>query len=409
MPRAVARAVPWGQELGVAGVCLYVVGVALPFDWNLPLVLLASSGLVGTLGAVRRPSRFESSRLHLLVLAFVAAVGLSTLASGDMGRSLRLSAPLLPGILLFLLCAQQGRTRRHLQLLYLSMSVASAWLSASVIWAALRSSVTDPVTWVGTLNSPLLIVPNDIAWASVVAPLSLVVLLRDPRSLAAGLAAIALLGGVSAVVLLQSRVAALTLLVCMLGFGLVLRHRLVLPLVAVGFSVALLVDALMGFPLVSKFVDLRHWDGTGRLPVWVAAWSMFLDAPVLGHGPHTFGLYYRPYLEGLTFPQWVSVDPRLMPWPHNVYLEVLAEQGLVGFVLFGALLVCGASTAWRALRQDDQGSGTRLYAGGALAALVGLALAGLLELSLLRQWVVILLFVVLGVIARLSSGRVLED
>ena len=62
----------------------------------------------------------------------------------------------------------------------------------------------------------------------------------------------------------------------------------------------------------------------------MTALSMFVDAPILGHGPHTFGLFYLDYLHRLEIPAWISVDPRPLSWAHNVYLQVLAEQGIVG-------------------------------------------------------------------------------
>ena len=84
----------------------------------------------------------------------------------------------------------------------------------------------------------------------------------------------------------------------------------------------------------------------------------------------------------------------------------VATQGfptiVVGLTALGGLLGCGLSAAWRLRHAVTRER--RLFGAGALAALVGLCLAGVVELSLLRLWVVITLFTLLGVIAHLSSS-----
>jgi O-antigen ligase len=134
--------------------------------------------------------------------------------------------------------------------------------------------------------------------------------------------------------------------------------------------------------LVVKVV--RAW-GTmaGRTTLWSTAWTLFLDAPVLGHGPHTFGVFHK------------------IPWVHNLYLEVLTEQGIIGLMALGVLLVYGFTVAWKLQRAAS--SDTVLFGAGAFAGLVGFCSAAVVELSFVREWVVIILFVLLGVIARLSS------
>ena len=165
----------------------------------------------------------------------------------------------------------------------------------------------------------------------------------------------------------------------------------------------LIVDALLGFPLLAKFDGF--WDS--RIRMWLATWSMFLDAPFTGHGAHTFVLLYKPYLNDLNLPSWVPVDPHAtVPWPHNLYLEVLAEQGIVGLVVLVFLLACGLAIAWKLRRAPL--SEDRILGAGASAALVSFCFSAIFELSFNRQWVVIILFALLGVLAHLSilaTGR----
>jgi O-antigen ligase len=169
-----------------------------------------------------------------------------------------------------------------------------------------------------------------------------------------------------------------------------------------GLSVAvisLLIDSFTGFPLIERFI--HHWDGTGRIPLWISAWKMFLDAPLLGHGPHTFVQLYQGYLQNVRLPSWLFVDSRNVPWPHNLYLEVLAEQGIFGFLAFLFLLIKGLFAALnvRTLALHE----VRILGYGILASLSGFCFASFIELTFLRQWVTLVLFTNLGVIAHLSS------
>jgi O-antigen ligase len=118
---------------------------------------------------------------------------------------------------------------------------------------------------------------------------------------------------------------------------------------------------------------------------WSTAWKMFLEAPLLGHGPHTFGLFHKT------------------PWAHNLYLEVLAEQGIVGLGAFIGLMVGGMRMAWRVYCTAV--GEMRLIGAGVLAALIGFCCASLFELSLVRQWVVAALFILIGMVAQLSISQ----
>ena len=94
----------WSSECGVIGACLYIAGFVLPLQWDIPLLVLALwdipllvLALMSTLTIITssRNGSPSWSPLTISVLVFLATVGLSTLVSLDVSRSVRLSVSLL--------------------------------------------------------------------------------------------------------------------------------------------------------------------------------------------------------------------------------------------------------------------------------------------------------------------------
>ncbi|MGB3681958.1 MAG: O-antigen ligase family protein [Rubrobacteraceae bacterium] len=80
-------------------------------------------------------------------------------------------------------------------------------------------------------------------------------------------------------------------------------------------------------------------SGTGRYTLWEVAWEDFVSDPVLGVGTYNYeATYYQNRDEIAGYSRW----------PHILPLEVLAERGVIGGVLFfGFLGVCLAAGLWR--------------------------------------------------------------
>ncbi|HKP54320.1 MAG TPA: O-antigen ligase family protein [Chloroflexia bacterium] len=112
----------------------------------------------------------------------------------------------------------------------------------------------------------------------------------------------------------------------------------------------------------------------GRAGATYAAVEMFLDHPILGVGRENYPIYQLEYLAGTSFAKL----PHGIP-PHNFYLEVAAEHGLLGIVVVGGLLFM----TWRALfeaRRRFRDAGDKTHA--ELAAWLSIGLLGYLVSSL---------------------------
>jgi O-antigen ligase len=383
------------STLALAAVCLYTTLLALPLKSGIPLVVPT---LLSLFAVITRPqvSKAGWSPLALLMMTFLVLTAISTMLSVDIGRSVRFSKPLLPAVLLFFLVAEYFDGPRDIHLLYRMLSVVGLMLASTVLWEAWHTIDAQHIRrFIVSLRIPLLVVPNDVTFLAMIVPLSLVLVYREPRTMWGILAVLSLVLSVCAICVLKSRTAALVTVISLLCVTMLTqtKRRLLCGLIGILLLVlaGLLLNSLL-FPesqLVAKVV--HEWGGKsgrtidGRTPVWAVAWSLFTNAPVLGHGAHTFGVFHPD-------PQWV----------HNLYLEALAEQGLLGFMTLGCLLAAGLSVAWKLRRVASRD--VHLFGAAAFASLVGFCSAAVVELSFIRLWVVITLFVLLGVIARLSSS-----
>jgi len=387
-------------EFGLIGACIYIAGFATPFKFkfDIPLFALALISILAAVSSFRNKS-MTTLPLALSVFTFLISTGVSILVSEDISRSIRLSTSLLPAVLLYFLVAGHFGGIKDTRRLYLTFSVVVIALASGLLWAFFSNRDMGPFGWISNMGSPILIVKNDVTFLAVVSPLSLALLYHKSRSIYRVIAAISLLLCIAVIGIFQSRVAVLTLVASITCFFMLIRPKIGFACGSVILIMLLLVDGFMGFPLIERFI--HHWDGTGRIPLWLSAWKMFLDAPLLGHGPHTFILFYNSYLNNLSLPSWLFVDLRVVPWAHNLYLEILAEHGIVGFIALSVLLFSGLLAAWKL--RNASFSEARILGYGAFAALFGFCLASAAELTFLRQWVVIMMFTLIGVIAQLLS------
>lgn len=139
-----------------------------------------------------------------------------------------------------------------------------------------------------------------------------------------------------------------------------LARRYAIPLLV---ALAALV-AVAVFALLRLSADPGHSTGDIlRFDLWRGAGEIIRDHPILGVGPGEFGHVYRAYREP-DFP-----DNRFST-AHNLYLNTLAETGIVGGLVGLALGLVLLRTWWRRWNEvDSPAQQARLS--GAFAALVG--------------------------------------
>jgi O-antigen ligase len=176
--------------------------------------------------------------------------------------------------------------------------------------------------------------------------------------------------------------------------------------------------ALLGFTIaaaigLSAFAPPSYWEevksirtagnkgdtGETRLYFWGIGWRMFLDHPILGVGTYNYGIrapeYQDPYRVAWRSHTWGRVA-------HSLYFTLLPELGLVGTVLFGAILVW-CLRVWRRLRRLGRGAPDDPYLRtGALAA-SGLA-AGVVGTLVTGAFLSVLYYPVLWILVALLAA-----
>jgi len=128
-------------------------------------------------------------------------------------------------------------------------------------------------------------------------------------------------------------------------------------------------------------------SGTDRWDLWGAGWEVFLQSPLLGVGPGNFGAYAAENFRAGQASGFYADPAHLYGRSlHNVYVQVLAEQGLIGVVIFlwllvdfvrrnRALRVHATLDAWD--EATNKRSDLRFISFGLEAALIGYLASGL--------------------------------
>jgi len=97
--------------------------------------------------------------------------------------------------------------------------------------------------------------------------------------------------------------------------------------------------------------SLKEPQGTValRLVLWSAAWKAFLTSPIIGIGIGNFRLVYQIIPEVAITELWKRVANMSA---HNVFLQYLAETGIIGASALVALAWKGLSTSLRSARRS---------------------------------------------------------
>ena len=148
------------------------------------------------------------------------------------------------------------------------------------------------------------------------------------------------------------------------------RERIALAIGAVAASALIYFVAFASQAQIDRLTNAD--GGAGRTDIWKIGWRMVEDKPLHGVGAGNFQYSSIHYL---LEPGEIQRDEFIVDIPavaHNMYLEALAETGVIGLGLFLAILVIALWTAARAATRFDRAgeNGLALIASGVAVGLV---------------------------------------
>lgn len=281
----------------------------------------------------RHRDRTRPTGPGLAALAFGVLGLLGVAVSGNPATAVPILRSVATGLALMVLISSHVRTRQQVQWVVGGMIAGGALIGGYATLEYLRGSGSSVgfITDTGELVTRVTAgfdQPNQLAGF-----LLLIVALAVGRALVPGpaRALYAIAAAVSIVGLYASfsRGALLGLVVLPLVFLGSRRAVLLAPVVAVAF--------LLTTPglVQERFATLARGGGdvADRIDFWRTARSLWADNPVFGIGPGGFG---EAYAEARVPAKRFLPDTTFKPPPHahNLGLNLLAEQGVVGFLSF---------------------------------------------------------------------------
>jgi putative inorganic carbon (HCO3(-)) transporter len=112
------------------------------------------------------------------------------------------------------------------------------------------------------------------------------------------------------------------------------NRRLVLVPILLGLLLVSVANSQIGTAVYQRITNIEPLSEYGRLALDYAAVNMFLQHPLLGVGYGNWRSLLPDFFPGLS----ASDILEYFAFSHDIYLQVLSESGLIGFILFFAPL-----------------------------------------------------------------------
>jgi O-antigen ligase len=292
----------------------------------------------------------------------------------------------------------------HLRFLGLVLAIVIAGVCVDVLMHAIwgMSLLSDHAFWHGRPRGSIPH-PNDIALVPLLLPLALAGVAPQAGKLRAVSGASLVLLAFTGVLATQSRNGLLGMFIAAaLWAAVTFRSRVTLGLLASGVIALALATAANLWNLQARLATFGHLGNDGRLGLWAVGTQMFRESPLLGKGNHVFSQYYPAYLSKVALPSGYSPEVAYIPWVHNLYLEALAERGIIGFMTSAWLIIAIFLAARFTMRDRTVGP----FARAVIASTAALLVMGVSDLTVLKDWVVLaiaLLAAVAGALGRVAK------
>ncbi|MGH3022803.1 MAG: O-antigen ligase family protein [Gaiellaceae bacterium] len=400
----------WRLEYGLALLIVLTpfaenAPIAEPENARLRVALAVWAVALVTIQAVRSVMsgrRLEAPPLFVGAMAFVGAALAAVPFARDGGAASAKFLLLAGSVFVYLLIALFLDDWRSLRPIFAALLLVGLLVSGHALWQYASGDLSRVgfVSATGAVEyrvASFFPHPNQLAGFVVLfVPLS-VGLYRvfESRPAKAACVLLALLS-VPAAIVTYSRGVLVALAALVVVFA---RNRRAWPLIAGAAVVVVLLAPAAWHDRVADAGSLDRPEIATRLDFWDAAVSMFQSNPLLGVGLNNFDVAYVDLERtGRTFLPGSGLAPP--ETAHNLYLNTLAEQGLVGIVALLLLAVAAGRLALSLRRSDDPR--VRGFGLGLLGVGVALLFSNLFDVTFVDPKTSIIAWTILGVGAALQ-------
>lgn len=171
--------------------------------------------------------------------------------------------------------------------------------------------------------------------------------------------------------------------------AMVVKYRRYIPRLIIFIPIAMLAGLYFMpeyfWQRMSEGFSLKD-RGAGRIDIWLVGWNMVKENPLLGVGLDGFHVAFD-YYRGITNFMIVGLPGKAKSLyycnecfvPHNIYLEAVADLGIVGGALLFLIVVRYLSSSWRAVKfyEQEKDRTGEIIAMSAILAFLGLLVFGL--------------------------------
>lgn len=160
------------------------------------------------------------------------------------------------------------------------------------------------------------------------------------------------------------------------------------------------ITVLLAIPELDKVLSRINLDFLSndssniyRRYLWKLAVKTFTDNPLLGSGVGSFGF---------SLPSHTKVSGYLVSHAHNIYLQILAETGILGFTAFFGYIIIAMYVSFKLFRRSFCRQ-TRCLSLGVMAGSAGLLVHGGVDATLYLPQLSIFIWILIAVIRNIGD------
>ncbi|MFK5985557.1 MAG: O-antigen ligase family protein [Pseudomonadota bacterium] len=322
-------------------ICLFFIVFFIFNNLNIPLVLISLLFIWVKLNiGGKDPDNINHlPRINIYIFLFLLSLLISAFFSSNSSASIRVILHVIPGVMLYLLIAEKFDINK-INCLFHTFTTITIIISIILLFNYWSYPLKNVRELVKVSNFLFMFTPNDTVILSFFSFFSFYILTTTTDKKIQLFSLIGILLALTTVVIYQSRLAilinilfALLYLYSIQGLKQSNKKHIFIVLILVPLII-LVIDMFNQFTLLNKLTNLTTLQH--RYHLWLAAWDIFLQHPLLGSGSGSYIFLYQNILDSYGF---IEFKNQRTPWPHGVFIELLAEQGIIGYSLFVLIII----------------------------------------------------------------------